>query len=203
MNTHSLPWLLTPDQCISLFSQLLILLNSILKGKRGEKSHRALHWNWSSDADAKFSKSKRIVEPCTGRCPILVTTWTILKFRLESTSAARCSHWPVLPPVLWWRALARRCWSISPQWGRHILESWGPGIQEAQRWRVFHVTVHPLHSDSGHRGDSPTHHLLIRGKMLSPSRGLEPKGSKSYCQPLEKEMGKSTNAWEQDHGGNE
>lgn len=27
--------------------------------------------------------------------------------------------------------------------------------------------------------------------------------AKGGCQPLDKEMGKSTNAWEQGHGGNE
>lgn len=77
------------------------------EGKERRNSHRALHWNWSSDTDAEFSKSKRIVDPCPGRCPILTTTWIILKLSLESISAARCNHCPVLTPVLWWRALAQ------------------------------------------------------------------------------------------------
>lgn len=146
-----------------------------IEGKERKNSDRALRWNWSSDTDAEFSKSKRIDEPCTGRCPNLITTWIILKLRLESTTAARCSHCPVLPPELWGRALAWRGWSTTAQRGRHVLESWGLRIKEARRWQVWFVTMHSLLGDSGRSRDNPTRHLLIRGKMPSPSRGLEPK----------------------------
>lgn len=114
-----------PDQCISPFSQLLISFKLNTEGKERKNSHRALHWNWSSDTDAKFSKSKGIDEPCTGRCPSLITAWIILKFRLESISAARCSHCPALPAVLWWGAWHRGAGAALLRGEAH-LGAWDP-----------------------------------------------------------------------------
>lgn len=103
-----------------------------VEGKERKNSHRALRWNWSSDTDAEFSKSKRTDEPCTGRCPILTATWIILKLRLESISAARCSHCPVLPPVLWWEPWHRGAAAPLLSGGG---TSWSPGDSGSKRHR--------------------------------------------------------------------